>query len=47
MDSPLKYFADLRDPRVEQTREHLLEEILLIIIAAILSGANGWNKIED
>ena len=47
MDSPLKYFADLRDPRVERTREHLLEEILLIAIAAILSGAKGWNEIED
>ena len=47
MDSPLKYFATLRDPRVERTREHLLEEILLITIAAILSGANGWNEIED
>jgi predicted transposase YbfD/YdcC len=47
MDSPLKYFADLRDPRVERTREHLLEEILLLTIAAILSGCNGWNEIED
>src|SRR5664280_1957653 len=35
MDSPLKYFADLRDPRVERTREHLLEEILLIAISAL------------
>ena len=47
MHSPLKHFADLRDPRVERTREHLLEEIFLITIAAILSGANGWNEIED
>ena len=47
MDSHLKYFADLRDPRVDRTREHLLEEILLITIAAVLSGANGWNEIED
>ena len=47
MDSPLKYFADLRDPRVERTREHLLEGILLISITAILNGANGWNEIED
>jgi predicted transposase YbfD/YdcC len=46
MNSHLKHFADLRDPRVERTREHLLEEILLIAIAAILSGANGWNEIE-
>jgi hypothetical protein len=28
MDNPLKYFAELRDPRVERNREHLLEEIL-------------------
>ncbi len=47
MDSPPRYFAELRDPRVERTREHLLEEILLMAIAAILSGANGWNEIED
>ncbi len=47
MDNPLKYFAELRDPRVERNREHLLEEILSMAIAAILSGANGWNEIED
>ena len=47
MQSPLKYFAELKDPRVERTREHLLEEILLIAIAAILSGAGGWNEIEN
>jgi predicted transposase YbfD/YdcC len=47
MDSPLKYFAEMRDPRVKRTREHLLEEILLITIAAILSGASGWNEVED
>lgn len=47
MDNPLKYFAELRDPRVERTRKHWVEEILLMAIAAILSGANGWNEIED
>ena len=47
MNSPLKHFADMRDPRMERTREHLLEEILLIAIAAILSGASGWNEIEN
>src|SRR5664279_4230492 len=46
MKSPLKYFAELHDSRVERTREHLLEEILLITIAAVLSGAGSWNEIE-
>jgi len=45
MDNPLKYFAELRDPRVERNREHLLQEILLIAIAAVLSGAESWNDI--
>jgi len=47
MDNPLKYFSELRDPRIERNREHLLEEILLIAIAAVLSGAESWNDIAD
>jgi predicted transposase YbfD/YdcC len=47
MDSPLQYFARLTDPRVERNREHLLEEILLIAVAAVLSGAESWNDIEE
>jgi predicted transposase YbfD/YdcC len=46
MTSPLSYFSELRDPRVERTREHLLEEILLMALAAVLSGAGSWNEIE-
>ena len=47
MKNPVKYFAELRDPRVEKNREHLLEEILLIAIAAVLSGAESWNDIAE
>jgi hypothetical protein len=47
MENPLKYFAELKGPRVERRREHLQEEIVSIAIAAILSGANGWNEIEN
>ena len=47
MENPLKYFSEVRDPRVERNREHLLEEILLIAIAAVLSGAESWNDIAD
>ena len=41
MDNPMEYFAELRDPRVERNREDLLEEILLIAIAAVLSGVES------
>jgi hypothetical protein len=44
MESPLKYFADVLDPRVNLTREHLLEEILLLTIAAVLSGPAGGTR---
>ncbi|HEV2486848.1 MAG TPA: transposase family protein [Terracidiphilus sp.] len=47
MENPLKYFAELRDPRVERNREHLLEESLLISIAAVLSGAESWKDIAE
>jgi len=47
MENPLKYFAELHDPRVERNREHLLEEILLISISAVLSGAESWNDIAE
>ena len=47
METPLKHFAEMKDPRLPRTRRHLLTDIVLIAIAAILSGANGWNEIED
>jgi hypothetical protein len=46
MENSLKYFAELRDPRVERNRKHLLQE-MLIAIAAVLSGAENWNDIAD
>ena len=46
MANPLKYFAEMRDPRVERTREHLLEEILLIAIAAILSFNRVFSALD-
>jgi predicted transposase YbfD/YdcC len=46
MQIPLPQFADLKDPRLPRTRRHLLQDIVLIAIAAILSGAEGWDDIE-
>jgi predicted transposase YbfD/YdcC len=42
----LDYFADLPDPRVERTKLHKLEDILVITICAVICGAEGWNEIE-
>lgn len=37
----LEYFADLKDPRTRES-PHRLEEILLVAVCGILSGADGW-----
>jgi predicted transposase YbfD/YdcC len=47
MESPLRYFSDLTDPRVERTREHRLEDILFIAIASIICGAESWYEMEE
>lgn len=41
------YFADLEDPRIDRTKLHRLEDILLIAICAVISGAETWNDIEE
>jgi len=35
-------FAGIEDPRVERTKLHQLEDIILIAILAVICGAEGW-----
>ncbi len=41
------YFNDIKDPRVNRTKKHLLKDILVIAILAIIGGAEGWEDIEN
>jgi predicted transposase YbfD/YdcC len=43
----IEHFASLSDPRREQGRRHLLEEIIFVAICAILCGADSWLEIAD
>ena len=45
--SLVQHFADLKDPRVERTKKHLLTDILTVAILAIIAGAQGWEDIEN
>ncbi|MET3981845.1 putative transposase YbfD/YdcC [Mucilaginibacter sp. UYP25] len=47
MSSPISHFSSLTDPRVDRTREHLLEDIIFITIAAVICGCENWNDIES
>jgi len=43
----LKHFDVITDPRIERCKKHNLLDILLLAISAVLSGAEGWEDIED
>ena len=41
------YFNEIKDPRVKRTKKHLLKDILVIAILAVIGGAEGWEDIEN
>jgi predicted transposase YbfD/YdcC len=41
-----KHFASLPDPRIERTKLHQLQDILVIAICAIICGADDWVAVE-
>ncbi len=44
---PRPYFADLPDPRREtRNKPHKLDDILMIVLCAVLSGVEGWVGME-
>ncbi len=45
-NSFLIHFQNLKDPRIERTKDHLLIDIIAISLLAVISGANGWKAIE-
>lgn len=42
-----EYFSSLTDPRVDRNKLHKLLDIIVISICAVISGADGWEAIED
>ena len=45
--SLLDHFASLEDPRVERNQRHALLDIVLLTVCAVVSGAPGWEAIEE
>jgi DDE_Tnp_1-associated len=42
----IEHFSDLKDPRDDKNKKHQLMDILFLVIAAVISGAEGWEAIE-
>src|SRR4051812_5814050 len=41
-----RYFAKLKDPRRAHRRLHLLQDIIVIALCAVIAGAQDWQQIE-
>lgn len=41
-----EYFATVTDPRVDRTKRHLLMDILVMAICAVICGADSWVEME-
>jgi len=41
------HFSKLKDPRVERNKLHDLIDIVILVICAVISGAHGWEAIEE
>ena len=41
------HFGSLKDPRIDRTKRHLLLDILVLALCAILCGADSWVEVED
>ena len=42
-----QHFGNLEDPRVDRTKLHMLKDILLIAICAVIAGADNWEDVEE
>ena len=45
--SIIEHFASLKDPRIERKKLHKLMDIIVLVISATVSGAEGWEAIEQ
>lgn len=42
----LECFSELKDPRLDRRKRHLLEDIVVLTICGVLGGADDWMSIE-
>jgi len=47
IDGFLNYFDEIEDPRIERSKKHLLEDIIVIAVLSFICGAETWEDIED
>jgi len=43
----IHHFSTIEDPRIERCKKHQLIDILFLAVSAVLTGAEGWEDIEQ
>ena len=43
----VSHFSVIKDPRSEKNKRYRLDEVLLLCVCAVVSGAEGWEAIEE
>lgn len=43
----IENFSEIEDPRIERCKRHQLIDILFLSVSAVLTGAEGWEDIEQ
>ena len=43
----LRHFEEMPDPRIDRKKQHLLMDILVMTLCAVICGATSWESIED
>lgn len=41
------HLSIIEDPRIDRTKRHLLIDVLVIAVCAVICGAEGWTEIEE
>jgi predicted transposase YbfD/YdcC len=41
------HLSIIEDPRIDRTKQHLLIDILVVAVCAVMCGAEGWTEIEE
>jgi predicted transposase YbfD/YdcC len=47
MIGPVRYFAEMKDPRMKRKQRHELSHVIALALVAVIGGATSWNDVED
>lgn len=43
----INHFSVLKDPRIERNKKHELIDIIFLVVSGVLSGAEGWEGLQE